>query len=207
MVVLTPSSSVHILIVSSVALAPLSPVAQASATQSMMMFFLSRPAFSARSMIFLAISTLFSEVVGMPASSMQSPTRAAPYSAASGTTTSIRFSSPVVELIPGLPTTCLSAMARTSGFDVSIQSGTSTAPCTILRASSMACFSSMPGTPTLMSRTSAPLATCFFASPSRMSNSPALSFAISSFLLVGLILSPTRPVSSRTYLHGLRSSP
>ncbi len=113
----------------------------------------------ARSMILPASARRASAVAGMPSSSIVRPITAAPRSLTSGSTRCSDFSSPLTELTSGLPGATGNAAARASWLGLSMQSGTLTTELTSLTTSGSSATSSMPGTPTLMSNTSAPQAT------------------------------------------------
>jgi hypothetical protein len=104
-----------------------------------------------------------------------------PSSFANGKTDSRGFSSPLTELISGLPGAAFNLAGSTAGFAESRQIGTSTADETSSTTFAMAVTSSKFGSPTLTSSTSAPHATCHSASWRTKSRSLSRNAAASFF--------------------------
>ena len=160
-----------------------------SVRQSMRMSFLGIPAFPAALTMVLAKAMRSSTLCGMPRS-MVRPTIAAPYFFAMGRIAPSFFSLASTELTIAFPLAYLRPASMAAGSEESIISGRSTTPWTACTTSFMTAASSMPGTPTLMSSTSAPASAWAMASFIRVSMSCEAIACLTRFFPVGLMRSP-----------------
>ncbi len=92
----------------------------------------------------------------MPVSSFVIATTAAPCSATSGSTDSMRSSSPVTEFTSGLPWYTASPASSAATIEESIESGTSVSDCTSFTVSARIAGSSASGMPAFTSSMWAP---------------------------------------------------
>ena len=99
-------------------------------------------------------------------------------------------SSPLTELIRGLPATSFNASSIARGFALSIDIGASLTAWTASTAETIVSCSRQPGTPTLTSRISAPFFVSSIASRLIMVVLPFLISSCRSFFPVGFIRSP-----------------
>ena len=118
------------------------------------------PASSQREIIFFAISTLPSKVSGMPFSSSASPTTTAPYFFAMGSIVFNDSSLPLTELTIERPPARRSPASIAAGSEESICNGRSLTERTAETTFFISSSSFAPGTPTFMSRISAPCSCC-----------------------------------------------
>ncbi len=121
------------------------------------------PASRAASKIFSASTNRSSAFKGMPDLSMVSPTTAAPYFFTRGSTLCNTSSSALTEFTMARPLQARSPASMAAGSEESICNGKSTTLCTAFTTSTIIAASSNPGTPTLMSKISAPASACSMA--------------------------------------------
>ncbi len=134
---------------------------------------------------------LFSAVSGISPPASGSSMNMAPYFAATGNSFSILVLSPEIELISARPGYNRSAASITSIFEESITRGRSEATERFPIAPSIVSFSSIPGIPTLTSRSDAPFFSCSFDMVRTRDIFPSRSSCWRAFFPVGLIRSPT----------------
>ena len=118
------------------------------------------PYFSASAIIFFAIAILPSASAGIPLSSSGSATITPPYLAASGKTISMLSCLPLTELIIAFPLYRRKARSIAAASVVSICSGSAVTLCSLVTTEAIISGSSISGSPTLTSSTSAPASSC-----------------------------------------------
>ena len=185
-----PSSSVTYRTARSVSAACSCWADTVSVRQSIQISDLGMPTAIAASMIRFAMATLSCHVRGIPFSSMQRPTTAAPYFLHSGKTASNDARLPLTEFTAALPFTARSPAAMATGSEESICTGKSLTACTARTARAIISASSSPGRPTFTSRISAPASCWAMARDATASMSPWRSACCSVFFPVGLMRSP-----------------
>ncbi len=158
---------------------------------SMKISSLETPTASALFTIFLAISSLFSAVSGIPSSSKVNPIIAAPNFFAKGKTVLRDSSFPFTELMSAFPPITFRAFSMTSGLGLSMERGRSVVFSITRTAFLKALASSIPSPLTFISKIVAPSSACFFASSLTKENLSLFNSFRRAFLPVGFILSPT----------------
>ena len=148
------------------------------------------PASTAASSIRFAYTRRSSTVSGILRPSSVSPTTAAPYFFARGSTRLRLSSEAFTLLIRHLPGAARSPASSASGFEESICSGSMEMPDTAITTARIIAGSSMPGTPTLISSICAPASSCVTARFSASLVSPSRSVFANALLPVGLMRSP-----------------
>ena len=118
------------------------------------------PTASAASRIRFAMATRSCHVCGIPFSSIQRPTTAAPYFLQIGRMARRVSALPLTELTMALPLTARSPASIAAGSEESICSGRSTTACSALTTLVIISGSLMPGRPTFTSSRSAPASCC-----------------------------------------------